>query len=162
MLDPVMLPSSRQIVDRATIARHLLRYELFPSLFFAWALFFFIVIKPIHSIAIRYECKMSFLKRNWNKRLNNGKHHDVDNNHPFHFSNSSRWCTLFYWRKETEKISSFFLWIQFLITITVLCKYLSWKIFFADFFDWMDTAIIRDIARWTDGVLQGIGFDGVR
>ncbi len=27
MVDPVMLPSSRQIVDRATIARHLLRYE---------------------------------------------------------------------------------------------------------------------------------------
>jgi ubiquitin conjugation factor E4 B len=27
MLDPVMLPSSRQIIDRATIARHLLRYE---------------------------------------------------------------------------------------------------------------------------------------
>ena len=28
MIDPVMLPSSRQIIDRATIARHLLRYEL--------------------------------------------------------------------------------------------------------------------------------------
>ncbi len=27
MIDPVMLPSSRQIVDRGTIARHLLRYE---------------------------------------------------------------------------------------------------------------------------------------
>jgi len=27
MSDPVMLPSSRQIIDRATIARHLLRYE---------------------------------------------------------------------------------------------------------------------------------------
>lgn len=25
MIDPVMLPSSKQIVDRATIARHLLR-----------------------------------------------------------------------------------------------------------------------------------------
>ena len=30
MSDPVRLPSSRQIVDRATIARHLLRFE-FPS-----------------------------------------------------------------------------------------------------------------------------------
>lgn len=29
MIDPVMLPSSRQIIDRATIARHLLRY--FPK-----------------------------------------------------------------------------------------------------------------------------------
>jgi hypothetical protein len=28
MTDPVMLPSSRQILDRATIARHLLRFEL--------------------------------------------------------------------------------------------------------------------------------------
>ena len=26
MIDPVMLPSSKQIIDRATIARHLLRF----------------------------------------------------------------------------------------------------------------------------------------
>lgn len=30
MIEPVMLPSSRQIVDRATIARHLLRFEFVP------------------------------------------------------------------------------------------------------------------------------------
>lgn len=29
MVDPVMLPSSRQIIDRATIARHLLRFDSF-------------------------------------------------------------------------------------------------------------------------------------
>ncbi len=28
MTDPVMLPSSRNIVDRTTIARHLLRFEM--------------------------------------------------------------------------------------------------------------------------------------
>jgi hypothetical protein len=28
MSDPVMLPSSRKIVDRATIARHLLRFGI--------------------------------------------------------------------------------------------------------------------------------------
>jgi len=31
MSDPVILPSSRVTVDRSTIARHLLRYEVLPS-----------------------------------------------------------------------------------------------------------------------------------
>jgi hypothetical protein len=39
MIDPVMLPSSRQITDRATIARHLLRYELTVSLFYMHIIF---------------------------------------------------------------------------------------------------------------------------
>ena len=70
MTDPVMLPSSRKIVDRSTISRHLLRFDMtllcsssfkrIVSLFFALN----IVIRQIHLIEIHYICKMLFLKRN--------------------------------------------------------------------------------------------------
>ncbi len=64
MIDPVMLPSSRQIIDRGTIARHLLRYKLIDFLFESVYIIFKIVIKLIHLIEIHYVCKMLYLKLN--------------------------------------------------------------------------------------------------
>jgi hypothetical protein len=64
MIDPVMLPSSRQVIDRSTIARHLLRYEIRNFLSILFNILFFIAIKPIHSTVIPYVCKMLYPKLN--------------------------------------------------------------------------------------------------
>lgn len=54
-------------------------------------------------------------------------------------------------QEKTRKISLCFYQWNFLQIFDV-------KSLFADLFDCMDSAILRDVARWTDGVLQGIGF----
>lgn len=65
MSDPVILPSSRQIVDRSTIARHLLRLDRFYTIFLrvlinCFCIFFSKVIKRIRLIVSRWRFMKSY------------------------------------------------------------------------------------------------------